>query len=73
LEGNIEVNVQRVENNNLIGDISVYIVKSGDVFWIDPYINHKFIPKSFSKWINALSEPLDNENPDIHRVSCNSV
>ena len=69
LEGVIEVHTQKVSHGSLIGEISIYSVETGDVFWIDPLTNHTFIPKIFSKWINALSEPINKENPDFYRIT----
>lgn len=69
LEGVIEVHTQKVNHENLAGEISVYSVRAGDVFWIDPLTNHTFIPKTYSKWINALSEPIDRDNPDFYRIT----
>lgn len=69
LEGVIEVHTQRVNHEDLAGEISVYSVRAGDVFWIDPLTNHTFIPKTYSKWINVLSEPIDRDNPDFYRIT----
>lgn len=72
LEGHIEVHTQDVNNGKLIGDLTVCSVKTGDVIWVEPFTNHIFIPKCFSKWINVLSEPVDKEQPDFHRVRSNN-
>lgn len=68
LEGEIEVKTQKVKNNHLDGEISVHTVQVEDVFWIEPMTNHIFIPQKCSKWINALSEPIDNKHPDFYRI-----
>lgn len=68
LEGTIEVCTQKVDQGNLVGERSVYHVKTGDVFWIAPLTNHTFVPLKYSKWINALSEPINKEKPDIYRI-----
>ncbi|MGV8130106.1 MAG: cupin domain-containing protein [Methanolinea sp.] len=68
LEGEIEVRTQKVGENILEGEPSVFHVKSGDVFLIEPMINHIFIPHTYSRWLNVLSECVDVENPDFHRA-----
>jgi dTDP-4-dehydrorhamnose 3,5-epimerase-like enzyme len=73
LEGEIEVRTQRVSNGHPAGTLSVYHVKAGDVFLVEPMTNHVFTPRAFSKWINALSEPVDKEHPDFYRVEPNHV
>jgi dTDP-4-dehydrorhamnose 3,5-epimerase-like enzyme len=73
LEGEIEIHTQQVIDDNLKGKVSIDMVKTGDVFLVEPMINHIFLPKSFSTWLNALSEPLDQENPDMYRVATNHV
>ena len=73
LEGEIEVRTQRVVDNKLHGTVSINTVKNGDVFLVESMTNHIFIPKTFSKWINVLSEPMDQLNPDMHRVMPGNV
>jgi dTDP-4-dehydrorhamnose 3,5-epimerase-like enzyme len=68
LEGDIEVRTQAVSEGNLVGDKSVYQVKVGDVFWVDPMTNHIFVPQTCSKWLNALSKPVDKDHPDFYRI-----
>lgn len=68
LEGNIEVRTQAVNKGKLVGNLSVHQVKAGDVFWVEPMTNHTFTPHEPSKWINALSEPVDKEHPDFYRT-----
>ncbi len=71
LEGEIEVISQRVVNNALMGNDTHFIVRSGDVFMVEPFCNHIFVVREDSKWINMLSEPIDKVSPDIHRVQRN--
>ena len=73
LEGEIEVRTQTIIDGKLQGTVSINTVKGGDVFFVEPMINHIFIPKTFSKWINALSEPMTQPNPDMHRVIPDNV
>ncbi len=69
LEGEIEVISQYVVHDTFSGDPAHFIVRSGDVFFVEPYYNHTFIVREDSKWINLLSEPMDTSSPDIHRVT----
>jgi quercetin dioxygenase-like cupin family protein len=64
LEGEIEVTVQSIEFDSM----EKHLVRSGDVFIIEPMINHIFSVKKDSKWINALSRKIEQANPDIHRI-----
>lgn len=60
----------RVEIQSLQGEvIEQFEAKLGDIFIIEPYEVHTFKVLSESQWINALSEPMNNETPDIYRVS----
>ena len=68
LEGEIDVQTQRVSEGHPEGKPSVYHVKAGDVFWVEPMTNHVFTPRTSSKWINALSEPVDKEHSDFYRI-----
>jgi dTDP-4-dehydrorhamnose 3,5-epimerase-like enzyme len=68
LEGDIEVQTQAVDEGKLVGNLSIHKVKAGDVFLVEPMTNHIFTPHKPSKWINALSEPVDNEHPDFFRI-----
>lgn len=70
LEGEIEIQVQDINNGNLTGSPSTYRVKAGDVFLVEPMTNHIFIPQIFSKWINALSVRMDKDHPDFYRTEC---
>jgi len=73
LEGDIEVQTQYVKDDQLVGENTVNHVKSGDVFLIEPMTNHIFIPQCFSRWINALSKPMNNEHPDFYRIEHDHV
>ena len=43
-------------------------VSKGDVFIIEPYELHTFHTKTDAQWINMLSKPVDQQDPDFHRV-----
>ncbi len=68
LEGEIEIQTQQIKNGNLEGERTVNYVKAGDVFWIEPMTYHTFIPITTSKWMNALSEPMNKEYPDFFHI-----
>lgn len=38
----------------------------GDIFIIEPYEVHTFRTKTDAQWINMLSKPIDDQNPDFH-------
>ncbi len=68
IEGEIEVHLQKVIDNQLCENEYILMVKAGDVFIVEPMINHIFIPKRHSRWINALSHPVNPNCPDINRI-----
>ncbi|MEP6570139.1 MAG: cupin domain-containing protein [Acidobacteriota bacterium] len=41
----------------------------GDIFIIEPYELHTFHTRTDAQWINMLSQPLDQDNPDFHHVA----
>jgi len=68
IKGEIEVTTQQVKDNRLFGKVFHDIVREGDVFLIPPLTNHVFNIKQESQWINVLSEPISQDNPDILRI-----
>ncbi len=66
LEGEIEITVRGVEESEYCGSQANVIAKKGDVFMIEPYVQHTFVPKTDARWLNFLSEPMNPDNPDIH-------
>jgi dTDP-4-dehydrorhamnose 3,5-epimerase-like enzyme len=68
LEGEISISIQKVSGGRSIGDKSIYEVKEGDVFIIDPMVYHEFEIKQQSIWINFLSDTMDQSMPDIHNL-----
>ncbi len=68
LDGEIRVVTQKVQNGKLVGNAVEENIKSGDVFLIEPFINHIFFVKKDSRWINVLSEAIKKTHPDIHRI-----
>ena len=69
LEGKINVILEKVKDGKLVGSKTERIVKRGDVFLIDPFVNHTFRILDEAKWINVLSKKIDPKNPDIHEAS----
>ena len=43
--------------------------ETGDVFIVNPLVEHTFEVREKARWINLLSIPMDAENPDFHRYS----
>jgi len=69
LEGNIKVILQKVlGKKDLENKQKTFNVKEGDVFLIKKNVNHIFEIIEHSKWINVLSQKIDKEKPDIHRI-----
>lgn len=68
LDGEIEIRTQAIKRGRLAGAPVVQTVQAGDVFWIEPMTNHIFTPKKPSRWINALSAPVDPAKPDFYRT-----
>lgn len=67
LDGELEVVCQKVADGKVSGNVQRFDFKSGDVFVIEPFTNHIFTTKTEARWMNALSKPLDQKNPDFHR------
>jgi len=65
VSGEIEITIE----NLLSGEHSETRVSKGDIFVIEPYEVHTFYTKTKAQWINMLSKPIDEENPDFHRVT----
>lgn len=68
LEGKIRVAVQQVNQGRLVGMPEEHTVAAGDVFLIEPWVNHTFHVVQDAKWLNLLSRKTDQKNPDIHRI-----
>ncbi len=65
ISGEIDITI----DNLLSGKHSEMRVSKGDLFVIEPYEIHTFYTKTKAQWINMLSKPIDEENPDFHRVT----
>lgn len=68
LDGEIEVTLQKVKNNQLIETQETVKVSTGDVFMIQSMINHTFKVLQDSQWINVLSKPMSGNNLDFFRI-----
>ncbi|MCA1614344.1 MAG: cupin domain-containing protein [Acidobacteria bacterium] len=65
ISGEIEI----VIDDLVSGAHSEMSVGKGDVFIIEPYELHTFRTKTDAQWINMLSKPLDEQNPDFHQAA----
>ena len=69
LEGKIKITLQKVlDNKELYNEKKTFNVQEGDVFLIKKNVNHIFETIEYSKWINVLSQKLNKDKPDIHRI-----
>ena len=73
LKGVVKVTAQNIVKNKLTGDTEEKILKKGDVILIEPYVNHTFYTLDKSKWINVLSQIIQKDSPDIHRIKENLI
>lgn len=67
ITGRVKVVFQEVVDDMLVGEAVERHVTGGDVFVIPPGTNHVFFCEEDSQWINLLSVPMDQEDPDLHR------
>ena len=68
IRGEIKVHTQRVKDGKLCSKVAENIVREGDIFIVDPMVNHIFYTMTDSAWINVLSKRLDTYEPDMYRV-----
>jgi len=68
MEGEIEVITQIINSDNKLGKKTINIVKKDDIFIIHPFTLHYFNVIKDAKWINMLSNRIDMQNPDMHRM-----
>ena len=70
LEGKIKITLQKVLDNKVLdNEKKTFNVQEGDVFLIKKNVNHIFETIEYSKWINVLSQKLNKDKPDIHRIA----
>jgi mannose-6-phosphate isomerase-like protein (cupin superfamily) len=65
ISGEIDVVIDDLNS----GEHSEFSFSKGDVFIIEPYEVHTFRTKTDAQWINMLSKPIDQANPDFHHVA----
>ena len=69
LEGKIKITLKKVLDNKVLDNgKKIFDVQEGDVFLIKKNVNHIFETIEYSKWINVLSQKLNKDKPDIHRI-----
>ena len=71
LSGRINVTLQKVLNGKFVGKKKKYTVIKGQVFVIEPLVNHVFHVEDPAEWLNLLSCKIDQKIPDIFRVQTN--
>lgn len=64
ISGEIRVTVRALGSS----DETEFTARAGDVFLIEPYDLHTFQMETDASWINMLSQPFDDENPDLFTV-----
>lgn len=40
---------------------------AGDVFIVEPLVEHTFHIRETAQWVNLLSQPVDPQNPDFYK------
>ena len=68
LDGKIKVQCQKVNSDQLEGEVVEEVFEKGDVFLIEPMTMHTFDVLEDARWINALDLPIDPKSPDLHRL-----
>ncbi len=64
VSGEIEIVIRDLKS----GEHSEMLVGKGDVFIIEPYELHTFRTRTKAQWINMLSKPVEQQNPDFHHA-----
>lgn len=67
LSGKIFVQFRLPQSNGEPDYLEESIFEEGDVFLIEPLVEHTFTVISDAQWINMLSSPMDANNPDFYR------
>lgn len=62
-KGKIKVHVKNLKTH----EEKEYVVKENDCFVFEPYELHTLEILEDAEWINMLSVPMNNKNPDIHK------
>lgn len=62
--GEIDIEIRHIKT----GARTDFTATAGDIFIVEPYENHLFRTRTDARWINMLSEALDETAPDFHQV-----
>jgi dTDP-4-dehydrorhamnose 3,5-epimerase-like enzyme len=46
-----------------------HIFSAGEVFIVEPGVEHTFHIQEPSQWLNLLSKPVDSQQPDFHKYT----
>ncbi len=63
ISGEMRIFIQDLDGR----EITTFTCHGGEILIVDPYELHTFHTITESQWINALSSPFDDKNPDIYR------
>ena len=63
IDGRVRVVVYHMNTENR----EEHFFEKGGIFFIEPYEVHTFYTLADAKWINMLSKPLKEEDPDFQR------
>ncbi|MCL5125096.1 MAG: cupin domain-containing protein [Deltaproteobacteria bacterium] len=63
ISGRISVVVESTST----GEKTEFTAEANDMFMIEPGELHTFYTLTDAEWLNMLSIPMDNTNPDLHR------
>jgi len=66
LSGKIDVLFRKPLSNGAWEEAS-QVFATGDIFIVQPLVEHTFFIKESSKWINLLSQRVDPLMPDFHK------
>lgn len=69
IEGTVRVMVYHVQT----GHREEPWFQKGDIFIVEPYEVHTFYALTDAKWINMLSKPFQQEDPDLHRYEASLI
>lgn len=66
LSGKIDVQFRKPYSDGTWEELSQVFV-TGDVFIVEPLVEHTFYIQEPSQWINLLSQRMDPQKPDFHK------
>lgn len=65
ISGEIEIIVESLNS----GEQETFLATKGEQILIEPYELHTFRTKTDAQWIAMLSEKIDPDNPDFHKLA----